>query len=214
MLFLLTSRVAIFIAIFILPIILFNTLKIRYPKRKIIITLIGFLFLFSLIGFSIQFTRDKMLFTYYELAKIKKKRKPFLGISVREQVWKSSFDLIKEAPYFGYGIGDVQLVLNNKHKLNEFRRIKGMNAHNQYLQFLLSFGAVFTGIILLVLLTLLRNLIKEKEFLLLYFWSVLLLFSVSESILQRQWGVIIFAFILNFSILRLNEPKKLRNSNF
>ena len=160
----------------------------------------------SVIGFSIQFTRDKILFTYYELAEITTKREPFYGIKLREQIWESSFDEIKGRPW-GSGIGDVQADLNLRYNFNGFTKINDMNAHNQYLQFLLTYGVVFTGIILLTISRLLIGIIRKKEFLLLYSWGVLLLFSVSESILQRQWGVIIFAFILNFSIFRLNKSK-------
>ena len=206
MLFLLTSRIAILIAVFILPIILFKILKIKYQKKKLILSLLGLLFCISVIGFSIQFTRDKILFTYYELAEITTKREPFYGIKLREQIWESSFDEIKGRPW-GSGIGDVQADLNLRYNFNGFTKINDMNAHNQYLQFLLTYGVVFTGIILLTISRLLIGIIRKKEFLLLYSWGVLLLFSVSESILQRQWGVIIFAFILNFSIFRLNKSK-------
>ena len=47
MLFLLTSRIAILIAVFILPIILFKILKIKYQKKKLILSLLGLLFCIS-----------------------------------------------------------------------------------------------------------------------------------------------------------------------
>jgi len=207
-LFLLGSRMAMFIAVFILPLLLFNVLKVRYNTKKMgLIVLLSFILLSS-IGFANKFSREKIIFTYFELAKIATDRRPFNGISYREQIWESSFAAIKESPFFGYGVGDVQYKLNSKYSMNSFYNVIGMNSHNQYFQFLLSYGIIFSSILFFLILRLVYFHFKRKENEMFFVWLIIFLFSFTESILNRHLGVILFAFILNISIYRLYDKEK------
>ncbi len=210
MIFVLGSRTAMVIAIFVLPLLIFNTLKGNF-KIKNIITILSFSFLIlMIIGFSNEFSRDKIIFTYYDLANIATKRKPFDGISDRKMIWKSTVDAIKDSPYIGYGLGDAQYALNTKYSTNGYYSVMGMNTHNQYLQFLLTYGFIITALLLIVIISLVYKCVYNKDYFLTYLWLVLLTFCLTESILNRHWGVLLFAYILNLSIYKLNEASMLK----
>lgn len=208
MLFLLGSRTAIFIAIFIIPFVVFKALKESYNTKKLVIIIFFSVILLSVLGFSNKFSREKIIFTYYELVEITTKRKPFNGITYREQIWESSFNVFKESPLLGYGIGDIQYKLNSKYSKNSFYDVIGMNAHNQYLQFLLTYGIVLTSLLFFLIFRLVKKQIQNNDYFLPFIWLMIFLFSFTESILNRHWGVILFAFVLNISIYNLYDKKK------
>ena len=100
------------------------------------------LFIFSLIIlFSmIPTTRNRFL----ELTKIEKATvdKPSSS-NIRYTIYGNSLNLIKQAPLFGYGIGDFQEELRKTYKKNASFLLKGTyNSHNQYISFLLIGGIV------------------------------------------------------------------------
>ncbi len=136
--------------------------------------------------------------------------KPFFGVSFRQKVWGTAYTLITESPILGYGIGDIQEVLNISYTDKE---VVGLNAHNQYLQLLLHHGIIiFLGLMILLFKTI-KKCLNHRQNLLVFSWTVLLFFCLTESILNRQWGVVLFAFVLNYTIysniIALKESKKI-----
>jgi O-antigen ligase len=208
MLFFLGSRIAILIAVLIIPFVTFKVLKKRYSTKKTVIIVFFPVILLSVLGFSNKFSREKIIFTYYELVEITTKRKPFNGITYREQIWKSSFDMAEESILFGYGIGDVQYKLNSKYSKNSFYEVMGMNAHNQYFQFLLTYGIILSSLVFFLIFRLIKKQIQKKDFFSPFMWLIIFLFSFTESILNRHWGVVLFAFVLNISIYNLYDKKE------
>jgi O-antigen ligase len=196
-LILLGSRMAILLGMLILPIFLFKKLKELRNKNKIKILAGVLISIILIIGFSNDFVRDKMIYSYYDLLKIPTKEKPFFGVSYRQQIWYTVIELIYQSPFLGYGIGDIQEVLNSNYKSSE---IKGLNAHNQYFQFILNYGFVICLALSFFTFKVIKQCILNKQSILFFSWIILLFFCLTESILNRQWGVVLFAFILNFSI--------------
>jgi O-antigen ligase len=135
------------------------------------------------------------------LLNISTTEKPFFGVSFRLQIWYSILDLIYQSPLTGYGIGDITELLNIRYNKNE---LQGLNAHNQYLQFILHHGIIIFLFLFLFVYKLIKQCVLNKNSVLLFSWIVLLSFSFTESILNRQWGVILFAFIVNYSIYSNN----------
>ncbi|WP_170309899.1 O-antigen ligase family protein [Seonamhaeicola maritimus] len=209
MIFFLGSRLGVLIAILLLPYLLYRELKKRYSKNIIKRVFVLFLMI-TILGFFNKFTREKVLFTFYEIVDISTvdkftNKKPFDGVGFRAAIWKSSVQAIKESPFFGYGIGDAQYVLNSKYSNNSTYDVIGMNSHNQYLQFMVYYGVILFLIIMASLFYIIKRIIKIKDLFLFYVWFVLLSFCFTESILNRQWGVVLFAFCLNISIYKLYE---------
>lgn len=119
------------------------------------------------------------------------------GLSIRIVKWKCSLIGIMENPIFGTGSGDAVDYLV---KCYEKKNFWGMypqyrfNAHNQFLETALTFG--FSGLLvfLVIIVVLLSEARKGRD---MVFCGFILLFcfaSLTESILERQWGVVFFAF--------------------
>ena len=201
-LILLGSRMAILLGVFVLPVFLFKRLKGKKERKKFVLFGGVFSLIILIVGLSNDFVLDKIIYSYYDLLNIPTKEKPFLGVSYRQQVWYTVIDLIYQSPFWGYGIGDVQEVLNNSYEIND---IKGLNAHNQYFQFILNYGIFICLVLFFLTFRVIKQCIINKQSILFFSWLILLFFFLSESILNRQWGVVLFAFILNFSIYSQNK---------
>jgi len=118
----------------------------------------------------------------------------------RINIWKPSIELIKDNIWFGVGTGDQEYELMKK--FNEHGYAAGIefkfNTHNQYMQTMLGHG--FLGLLCLLAILVLQLCIAFKRSDLLYL-SFVLLFSfagLTESLLNRNKGVILF---LVFSFL-------------
>ncbi|TCK67811.1 O-antigen ligase-like membrane protein [Winogradskyella wandonensis] len=104
-------------------------------------------------------------------------------------LWKSSTELIKENRFIGVGIIKVkkQLYQYTEHK----EKIKGFNAHNQYLQYILEYG-LLPFLVLGYFYIKEVGLIKKREYQLI--GAVFLLFGFVESFLARALGIMMFSF--------------------
>ncbi len=118
--------------------------------------------------------------------------------SIRAAIYNCAWINIKKAPMLGYGIGDVKDKLISCYSEKKQFMVKNRyNSHNQYLSIWLGIGLIGLLVFLYMLIYNLRLLYFTSEYLGL---SVLLLFITImffENILERQTGVILFAFILN-----------------
>jgi O-antigen ligase len=114
----------------------------------------------------------------------------------RIEIWKCGIELIKDAPFFGHGTGDEVLKLRKKYSergltvsyQNKF------NVHNQYLSFTLKHG-ILGGLIFIAVFAFFLSLgIKNKDFIYVSFIILLLVAFFSENILDRNKGILFFAF--------------------
>ncbi len=124
---------------------------------------------------------------------------------IRNTVYQTSLGLSFESPIWGYGLGSVQGVINNRLielGFEELTTIHQYNAHNQYIQIILTAG--YTGLIIFlsILFYIGRILIKSKSKLGWYIFLYLLFCLLVESLLERQNGIIITALFLNLFALR------------
>lgn len=118
------------------------------------------------------------------------------GFTTRLAQWESSLPIIKEAPVFGVGPGDVQDKLQEAYKKNflKYSYRDRLNAHNQYVQTTLGLGIV--GLLALLATIVLPAVlaIRRKNYLALAF---LILFSaccLTESMLYVHKGIVFFSF--------------------
>lgn len=132
---------------------------------------------------------------------------------IRTAIYQEVFQLIKRSPIFGYGIGDYNDRLKQSYKEKEltFLTQQNFNAHNQYLSAWL-IGGVFSFLALLFLLG--RALVLSVKhsnywlFMTVVFYGLVML---TENILERENGVVFFAFFLSyFSLLNKDEIKRNR----
>ena len=133
------------------------------------------------------------------------------GRAIRIQKWLNTFELIAEQPFLGTGTGDLQDELQKVYKKNHFELayVNKFNPHNQYLQTWATYGIPGLFFLLGIIVVSLRYAWGRKNPL--YFILIFLLaFSmITESILERQKGVVFFSFfLLLFAAYYLNEKER------
>lgn len=206
-LFLISSKgvlIALLVAILINLCFFVKTLKVKLISVSVVL---GF-FIISFFYFPTlerRFRELKIRSTYVKID-------PNNSSSIRYGIYKCVFETIKEKPVFGYGFGSSPQ-LECYQKKSEHLFLLKYNSHNQYLGYFLNAG--FFGVITLLFFVvyLFRFSYRYKDYL---FFSLILFFSIvmlTENILERQSGVILFTFIINlFFYFNLNKPQKIKNS--
>lgn len=121
----------------------------------------------------------------------------------RIKLWNAAVPIIKENAFIGVGTGDVE------DELHKSYRSKGVqsksNVHNQYLDYLLGYGAVGLLVFLGVLAGALYHAIKMANYTYFCFTLIIMGCCFTENILSRQWGITFYA-CFNY-LLFLNAKK-------
>ena len=130
---------------------------------------------------------------------------PNLSTSIRLGIYDCSLEIIKRKWLLGYGIGDAQRTLNlcyaNKSDILLMHRF---NSHNQYLDILIKTGIVGLLIFFSFLIQNLSLAFKNKNQLIIMIIIFYGIIFITENILSRQSGVILFFFLISF----FNDFKK------
>jgi O-antigen ligase len=121
----------------------------------------------------------------------------FNGISLRLLMWKDALEVLKERNAWAFGVsaGDTQGLLNEKYLAAGMSQgYLGYNYHNQYIEVLVRSGFVGGSIFLLAIAMLigLARLVASPEAVISL--AVLLFLFVTESVLEMQHGLFLFAF--------------------
>lgn len=201
----LSSKMVIISLLIIIMIYLFVSItNIKYRLLSIsLVLLISFLSIIYVPNLNYRFNELFKSTTYQNIDK-------YNSTSIRNEINLCSFELLKKSWQFGYGIGDVQDELNNCYALkSDILLQKQYNTHNQYLSIWLGTGILGLISFLYMLFFNFKLAIKHNDIL---FLSILIFFSINlltENLLERQSGVILFAFLINF--LGFYHIKKLDN---
>lgn len=117
----------------------------------------------------------------------------------------------KDSWVFGAGSGDARIIYREAYENGNFDLAyeNNYNAHNQYLEFLVSNGLIGFIFYLLVLIYFVYKTKLNKEAM--SFFIIIIFFSMSESFFGRSQGVLIFSFF--YSILILYYNTKTQNAN-
>jgi O-antigen ligase len=184
-------------------VILFKT-KINH--RQLCYGVLIFLLLLVSAIFLPKYNNVNKFSELFDLEGLKKNKNS--STAIRLQIYECSLNKIYEAPIFGYGVGDVQMILNECYSLkNKSLTTKIYNSHNQFLSILLATG--FIGFISFVycifyFLKISKNQESQALFLLILYLCMNML---TENILERADGVIISSFLINFFIYcKKHEP--------
>jgi O-antigen ligase len=125
-----------------------------------------------------------------------------VSMNGRYDRWIVAVDLIKKSPFLGRGSGSEIPLLRESY----FNRkmygpyIFSLNAHNQYLSFLITSGVVGLLVYLGSLTWGLRHSIKNKDILLFSFIILTIVVSFSEDMLDVNKGIFFYAFFYSFFI--------------
>lgn len=124
--------------------------------------------------------------------------------------WKIAAELILREPFAGYGAGsEIPLLKNSFFEYRLYKSyLSNLNAHNQYLSFLLKSG--FTGLVIYVVTLLFgfRMALARKDMLFFVFVLLVAFVSVSENLLDVNKGIIFYAFFFSFFVFSGNQLVK------
>ncbi len=116
--------------------------------------------------------------------------------------WDVAAGLITKAPVIGYGagseIGLLQQSFFNKKLYNSY--LFRLNAHSQYLSFLLKSGIIGLAVYLATLVFGFSISIKKKDLLFFTFMLLVAAVSLSENLLDVDKGIFFYAFFFTFFI--------------
>jgi O-antigen ligase len=198
--------------------ILYAYLRKRWTATKAVISFLIFSSLFVALLLIVPGSRSRLVDTYNEIRSYEgmvenKQTNP------RKFLWRSALEVIEENFWFGVGTGAEDINLNSKleevdaifwdgsqtYQLYEMR----YNYHNSYLQTFAANG-VFAFLILLTLiiyplLKLRRHPYKAEAG---FFLIICALSFFTESMLQRQAGVIFFSFFYSIFFILIAIPEK------
>ena len=200
---LLMARKAVIISFFLVSFFLVILRKTKRERFFLILFMIG-MFLLSIFIPAIRLR-------YLELYNYQFVYNENSSTGIRQILWENAISLIKEAFFTGYSVGDVQAVIANQLYNEGYLQLaeNNLNMHNQYIQTFLTVGFVGFAIYLISLFYLIRGLILSKNQLGIALITFFLLNFITESILYRQNGIILFS--LFSSIIYINhEAKKKR----
>ncbi len=133
--------------------------------------------------------------------------------NIRGEIWRCSYQKIKEKALFGYGIGEEEQVLNQCYIENncQFCVDNELNTHNYYASLLLTGGVVLLTVFILSFVYMFILSIKAKNFLYTSFLMLILLNLLSENLFVRIHGILFY--VLFNSILFLDSWRRVRNNN-
>ncbi len=126
--------------------------------------------------------------------------------SYRVQIYKCSYQIIKDNWLTGVGLGDSQDILNSCYtSKSELLLEKIYNSHNQYLDIWIKTGIAGLMVFIFFLLYNLRSAYQTKNYVMI---GIIFLYGfnfLTENILARQSGVILFSFLINFMAIEKNN---------
>jgi O-antigen ligase len=191
-LFLLSARTILFATCLIIYFFLFKYLKTQ--KKLLLFVIVSLL---SFILLSIIIYRNDVLrlritsaFMFYEDAKYFGG-----GLSSRLFQWKSIFlEFLSNNIFFGVGIGDTHEMYSLAYQnFNlEWALENKFNAHSMYLEILFSSGIIGLFILFLVFIESIKTAFKYKDVKYKLFLSLFLIAGITESLLNRQFGILYF----------------------
>lgn len=118
--------------------------------------------------------------------------------NVRFDIWDNSMQVYKKHFIFGTGTGDVKDELIKQYQLTGFTEGIDFNLspHNQYLQTLLTLGIPGIIVLMMIFIYALYVSFRAKNYLLISIVVAICINMLTESMLEKQAGVLFIVFIL------------------
>jgi len=181
-------------------------LMLFYFKMKRALLAVGVLVV--IIAFSIQYLpKYKGINRFEELMSMGNSNAK-TSTNARLDIYLCAFEKIKEKPFLGYGAGAVQPYLDACYAEKQITfddNTKTYNSHNQYLSIALTVGVLGLLLYLLSLYPIIRIYIRQKSFLGLSILVYFLLNFLSENIIEREHGVLLYAMLLCIFFYKKDE---------
>lgn len=171
-----------------------------YKQKKYIIGL-GFISSLFLFFFALYFSSAEFKQRIDEFnISVKNNNNRNTSTNARISTWKSSLEIIGNNLLIGVGTGDAQNELDIAHLKNGDLILykKHLNAHNQFLQTGIATGVIGIVSLLLIVFVILYKGVKLKSNVLILFLLIVFINLLSESMLEKQEGVIFISFFITF----------------
>lgn len=213
----------IFVLITFISIVEFNLIKSRPLKYGVYILLI---LAIALATSRLVYLLFFLIMGFYLFKKFSKKKALFLGLllsiftltfillnksitskfqvsvqyenSPRLKLWNNAYKVISSSDnlLFGIGIGDYYRDKKDPYFFKDSKNgTYGYNPHNQILEFFVTNGVFGFLILLIIIIFGIKNINKQNKFAILVF-GIILMFSLTESILSRQYGVQLYSIFI------------------
>lgn len=194
-LFQLASRIALFLAILFLILLVVNRTKKQWGLLAfLVLGIIVGIFVFKKMGS--KYVKDR-LFTVESALNDK-----------RFQRWNASYEIFKENPFLGVGFSRIESIRNDKYVKYGFEIAarEDLNAHNQLLEFLSRNGVVggFVYVCSMVFLLLLS--LYKRDSLFTYLFIIFIVANLTESMMVRIKGIEYFAIFTSLFLCRNLNP--------
>lgn len=123
------------------------------------------------------------------------KKENWNGLTLRLATWNCGIDVIKKHPWFGVGTGDYSDELIKAFEARKFYYMLNMGGgiHNQYMEALISWGIIGLGVFLYGILYPFYLAFRQKNYLYCAFLIIFLLAFLTESVLSRYSGIVLYA---------------------
>ena len=196
--FLLSSKAGIIgIYLSLIFLLLFRLIKssIRWSFVLILLSVI--------VLFFISFKANKRFESFPSaLVNAKENSKTEESSAVRILIWQSAIDLIKHNYLAGVGTGDVKDSLMSEYKQRNMTGAykQWLNVHNQFLETFVGQGILGDMILLLLFIYPFIQSLKKQNYLFVLFLVLIGINFLFESMLNRQAGVLFFAFFYSFFV--------------
>lgn len=198
-----TAQAAIVISLFLYLVLQFKNIKLKASAIAVIATV-----MLMTVASHFMLTRINNRYTQVENAietPTQGTAQEYNSTTGRMEIWKESFELLKDNWFLGTGTGDIKDELVKTYKRHDFKYgyEKQLNTHNEYLQIWVSIGLI--GLILIILAHVVPVLQFKKypDLIFPMFVAVCALNALTESTLETQRGVLFFAFF--FSLMAVNS---------
>jgi len=121
--------------------------------------------------------------------------------------WQSAFDVIRDNWLFGVGSGDVQDELNKQYEAHDFQAgiAEQFNTHNQFLQTWVGTGLIGLVIFIATLIASVAKAIRLKNHFFLVFIALFMICCLTESMLERQFGILFYVIFSSLFYQRKTE---------
>jgi O-antigen ligase len=195
---LLSARMQIItLAIIVLSFSLFYLIFIKFSKRNFFLFVLFFIALFASIVFiPINRERFKEAINYNSEYSIDKQ---WGGRALRELKWNCSMNVISNNFLFGVGTGGAQNALEECYNTKGYGQLLfydkvSYNSHNQYFETFITLGIIGLVLFLGIFFFGFLYAIKNNDFLFLSFLILFFFSCLTESMLERQNGIVFFTF--------------------
>lgn len=189
-------RMGLFLNVIILSVYILLNIKSLFSIKNLLIGVGIIVVAFFLLSQS-RYASDKFYDSLQKLGFPVENRVSDIGseyhrMGLREQIWKSSIDLIKEKPVLGHGGGVEKKPLAAMNKKNGFVVEENYHSHNQYLSVMIQYGML--GIIWLIMIyaVLIREVFRKKSWIAGLIVMVMIISMIPESYLELQQGMFYF----------------------